>query len=165
MANPKNRRNIQSVKGHGHFGDTFDAGVKNVFGMGNLVSRGRSWDLVLDGKRYELKTGAGELGDANARAIYGCSKVIFCPVYDETLPVEKQEAFVIDRDTFVNVIKAAGLYRDKKTTTNGRQVHAIQTFWNRSKKKAHSQKAYDRLIDGLYQNMDMMLDKFIAQHQ
>ena len=165
MSNPKNRRNIQSVNGDGHFGDTFDAGVKNVFGKGNLVSRGRSWDLVLDGRIYELKTGAGELGNADSKALKGCSIVIFCPVYDENLPVEEQEAFVISRNAFIQVLKDAGLYRESKTTTNGRQVHAIQTFWNRSKDKAHSQKAYDRLIDGLYENMDMMWDEFITEHR
>ncbi|HZJ75992.1 MAG TPA: hypothetical protein VFD25_05325 [Clostridia bacterium] len=161
MANLKNRRNIQSIKGDGHFGDTFDAGIKNIFGMGNLVSRGRSWDLVLNGKRYELKTGAGELGNANMKAIYGSSKVIYCPVYDEKLSVEEQEAFVIDKKAFLQVIKDAGLYRESKTTTNNRQVHAIQTFWNRTKKAPHSKKAYERLLDGLYDNMNMMLDEFI----
>ena len=161
MTIQKNRRNIQSVKGDGHFGDTFDAGIKNVFGMGNLVSRGRSWDLVLDGKRYELKTGAGELGNTDIKALHGSSMVIYCPVYDETLSVEEQEAFVIDKNTFLQVIKNAGLYRESKTTTNNRQVHAIQTFWNRSKEAPHSKKAYERLLDGLYNNMDMMLDEFI----
>lgn len=161
MANSKNRRNIQSVKGDGHFGDTFDAGMKNVFGMGNLVSRGRSIDLILNGKHYELKTGAGELGNADKKALHGCSMVIYCPVYDETVSVEEQEAFVIEKNAFLQVIKNAGLYRETKTTTNKRQVHAIQTFWNRSKKAPHSKKAYERLLDGLYDNMDMMLDEFI----
>ena len=165
MATIKNRRNIQSVKGDGHFGDTFDAGIKNVFGMGNLVSRGKSWDLVLNGKRYELKTGAGELGNADKKALHGSSTVIYCPVYDETLSVEEQEAFIIDKNTFLQVIKDAGLYRESKTTTNKRQVHAIQTFWNRSKKKAHSKIAYERLLDGLYNNMNMMLDEFIEANR
>lgn len=161
----KNRRNIQSIKGDGHFGDTFDAGIKNVFGMGNLVSRGKSWDLVLNGKRYELKTGAGELGSIDKKALYGCSMVIYCPVFDETLPIEQQEAFVIDKNTFLQVIKDAGLYRESKKTTNNRQVQAIQTFWNRSKKAPHSKKAYERLLDGLYNNMEMMLDEFIEANR
>ena len=165
MLTLKNRRNIQSVKGDGHFGDTFDAGMKNVFGMGNLVSRGRSVDLILNGKHYELKTGAGELGNADKKALHGSSMVIYCPVYDETLSVEQQEAFVIDKNTFLQVIKDAGLYRETKTTTNNRQVHAIQTFWNRSKKAPHSKKAYERLLDGLYENMDMMLDEFIEANR
>ena len=165
MANLKNRRNIQSTKGDGHFGDTFDAGMKNVFGMGNLVSRGRSVDLILNGKHYELKTGAGELGNADKKALHGCSMVIYCPVYDETISVEEQEAFVIEKKAFLQVIKDAGLYRETKTTTNKHQVHAIQTFWNRSKKAPHSKKAYNRLLDGLYDNMDMMLDEFIEANR
>jgi len=165
MTIPKNRRNIQSVKGDGHFGDTFDAGIKNVFGMGNLISRGRSVDLVLNGKHYELKTGAGELGSADKKPLHGSSMVIYCPVYDETLPVEEQEAFVIEKNAFLQVIKDAGLYRETKTSTNNRQVHAIQTFWNRSKKAPHSKKAYNRLLDGLYDNMDMMLDEFIEANK
>lgn len=165
MANSKNRRNIQSTKGDGHFGDTFDAGIKNVFGMGNLVSRGRSVDLILNGKHYELKTGAGELGNADKKALHGSSMVIYCPVYDETVSVEEQEAFVIEKNAFLQVIKDAGLYRETKTTTNKHQVHAIQTFWNRSKKAPHSKKAYNRLLDGLYDNMDMMLDEFIEANR
>ena len=69
--------------------------------MGNLVSRGRSVDLILNGKHYELKTGAGELGNADKKALHGSSMVIYCPVYDETLSVEQQEAFVIDKNTFL----------------------------------------------------------------
>ena len=159
-----NRRKIQSVNGSGHFGDTFDAGMKDVFGMGNLVSRGKSVDLILDGRHIELKTGSSELGNADAKALRGCPLVIYCPVFDENAAIEDQEAFVIKRDKFLQVIKDAGLYRETKTTTNGRQVHAIQTFWNRTKKAPHSKKAYDRLMDGLYENMEMMLDEFIAEN-
>ena len=165
MLTLKNRRNIQSVKGDGHFGDTFEAGMKKVFDMGNLVSRGRSVDLILNGKHYEVKTGAGELGNADKKALHGSSMVIYCPVYNETLSVEEQEAFVIEKNAFLQVIKDAGLYRETKTTTNKRQVHAIQTFWNRSKKAPHSKKAYNRLLDGLYENMDMMLDEFIEANR
>ena len=165
MSNPKNRRNIQSVNGDGHFGDTFDAGIKNVFGMGNLVSRGRSIDLILNGLHFELKTGGGELGDVDKKALRGCPLVIYCTVFDEAVCIEEQEAFVIEREKFLAVIKGAGLYRESKTTTNNRQVHAIQTFWNRSKNSPHSKKAYERLLDGLYNNMSMMLDEFIEANR
>ena len=42
MLTLKNRRNIQSVKGDGHFGDTFDAGMKKCIWNGKSC---KSWSV------------------------------------------------------------------------------------------------------------------------
>ena len=160
---PRNRRNIQSEKGSGHFGDTFEAGIKALVGQDCLVSRGRSFDLILNKKRYEIKTGAGELGRVGERACAGVSMIIYCPVFDETKPIEKQEAFVIKRQTFLDLLVDVGLYRTNKATTNkGNNIQAIQTFWNRSKNAPHGKKYY-ALIDALYDRMEMTLEDFLKE--
>lgn len=160
---PKNRRNIQSENGSGHYGDTFEAGLKSVFGQLALVSRGRAFDLILDKKRYEIKTGSGELGRTGSKPCAGVSFVIYCPVYNENVAIYQQEAFVLKRDNFLKAIETAGLMRYGKATTNGTNtVNAIQTFWNRSKNAPHG-KGYYRLLDALYDNMECTLEDFIYE--
>ena len=106
--------------------------------MGNLVSRGRSVDLILNGKHYELKTGAGgELGNADKKALHGSSMVIYCPVYDETVSVEEQEAFVIEKNAFLQVIKDAGLYRETKTTRQISIKFTLYKLFGIEAKKRH----------------------------
>lgn len=160
---PKNRRLVQSQDGHGFYGDTFEVAIKNLLGYAELVSRGRSFDLIVKGKRYEVKTGAGELGRVGTKACAGVSRVIYCPVYAEDKPLDEQEAFVLERDTFIQVLEEVGLYRSEKTPTNGRsQVQAIQTFWNRSKNAPHGKK-YFALIDALYENTLMDWEDFLNE--
>ena len=161
---PANRRNIQSVNGDGHFGDTFETSLKIRLGLkDNLVSRGRSVDMILGGKRCEIKQGAGELGRTGKRTCSGVSHVVYCPVYDENKPIDSQECFILERDTFVAVLHQVGLYRESKTPTNGRQpVQAIQTFWNRSKNAPHGKK-YFALIDALYENQLMDWEEFLER--
>lgn len=160
-----NQRNMQGKNGSGHYGDWFEGELKGVFGFEKFVSRGRSWDLVLNRKRYELKTGAGELGCMDKKPLYGSSMVIYCPVVQQEFGIEKQEAFVISKKAFLEVIQEVGLMRIGKTTTNGGKRYAIQTFYNKSKNKPHSIKKYDALIDALYANMEMTLDEFIKMNK
>lgn len=161
MSIPTNRRNVQSINGDGHYGDTFETALKEYFGQLALVSRGRAFDFILDKTRYEIKTGAGELGRTGKKACAGVSYVIYCPVYDESKPIEAQEAFVVKRDDFINLLQAVGLYRESKTPTNGRaNVQAIQTFWNRSKNAPHGKK-YFALLDALYDAQVMEWETFL----
>ena len=161
MAIPINRRNIQSIDGDGHYGDTFEAALKAHFNKPALVSRGRAFDFIMDKTRYEIKTGAGELGRTGKKACAGVSYVIYCPVYDERKPIDEQEAFIVKRDDFINLLQTIGLYRESKTPTNGRaNVQAIQTFWNRSKNAPHGKKYY-ALIDSLYDAAVMEWETFL----
>lgn len=167
MAIPRNRREVQF--GDGFFGDSFEAGLKAAFGQPALVSRGRAFDLILDGMKIEVKTGAGELGNEGERALKGVSRILYCPVFNPALPISKQEAFVVKRQDFLDMLQEIGLYRASKTTTNtyrgkddcNRQ--AIQTFWNHKQGKPHG-KGYERLIDALYDISEMSLQDLLEGH-
>ena len=161
---PTNRRTVQD--GDGYYGDTFEAQLKAFFGQPALVSRGRAFDLIVNHKRYECKTGAGELGNSGETAMRGVSTVLYCPVFNPAVDLYHQEAFVISRDTFLEVLHNVGLYRAEKVTTNtyrGKDDctrQAIQTFWNHSKNAPHGKK-YFALLDELYEHCDMTLDEFL----
>ena len=164
---PTNRRTVQD--GDGYYGDTFEAQLKAFFGQPALVSRGRAIDLIVNNKRYECKTGAGELGNTGETAMKSISTVLYCPVFNPAADLYHQEAFVIKRKTFLEILHDVGLYRDGKVTTNtyrGKDDctrQAIQTFWNHSKNAPHGKK-YFALLDELYERCDMTLDEFLAEN-
>ena len=121
------------------------------------------------GVAYEIKTGAGELHlSAKGDKIVGCKKVLYIPVpYVETVDgkevinPEQQEGFILDRAVFLDLLKDVGLFRESKTTTDGKTTAAIQTFWVRKTNKPHSQKKYNALIDALYERCEETLADMI----
>ena len=115
--------------------------------------------------KFEVKTGAGELGKAGRALLPHCHKVLFVPVpvadNDGTIDPYKQEGFIIDKPVFIDLLEGLGLIRYGKTTTAGAKVNAIQTFWNRSKNAPHSKKKYNALMDALYDNCDTTLEEYL----
>lgn len=144
--------------GHGFYGDTFEDSIRNYLGIERGVARGNRTDLIINGKRCEIKTGAGELKSVYGKLLFGVSSVIYCPVVNPKLPLHRQEAFYLTRDNFIAVLNECGLIRTK-VTTNGRDIFALQTIYNHTQQKPHSLKTFTKFIDGLYNNEMMPFDE------
>ena len=137
-------------------GKTFERNLKAYFNQQDKVSRQGKIDFRRDRKCYEVKTGAGELDSLlKGKIKYVC----YVPVVDINAPVDRQEGFILERETFINLLETCGLIREKTTTSGSRKV-TIQTFWNNSKNAPHSKKKYELLLSELYDNCIMTLDEY-----
>lgn len=145
----------------GRFGKVTEC---NITGSDSVKTAGRvDWTYLR--KRYEIKTGAGELGNVGERLVKGASMVLYIPIpeveADGSLDVARQEGFILTRTAFLEAIETAGLLREKTSTSGSRKV-TIQTFWNRKLNKPHG-KGYERLLDALYENCEQTLEELIAE--
>ena len=132
----------------GRIGKNFEVELKATLKLIPKVARPGRTDLRKNHVCYEIKTGAGELGNIGDKLVKGSSMVIFVPVVDENRNFFKQEGFVMSRDLFLEVLENCGMIREK-TATNGTKKMTIQTFWNRSKNAPHG-KGYARMLDAFY---------------
>lgn len=131
----------------GRNGKAFERLCKEALHMQSKVARQGRTDMYRARQCYEVKTGAGELGNIGEKLVKGSSYVIYCPVIRTERELDKQEAFVMTRDTFLEVLAGVGLLREKTSTDGSRKV-TIQTFWNNKLKAPHGKKYY-ALIDAL----------------
>lgn len=147
-----------SMLDDGAFGKAFEA----VFTGKRCKSAGKT-DWRHYGKRYEVKTGAGELGDAGDKLLKGVQFVLYCPVplaeIDGTIDAYKQEAFLLTREAFIEALAEAGALREKVSTAGKRKV-TIQTFWNRKQNKPHG-RLLDRILEQMYEHCEMTLDEML----
>ena len=147
---------------HGKWGLSFEYDLKVALGLNAKIAKVGRTDIRKANICYEAKSGSGEVGVHGEKMLKGCSKVIYCPVVNENLPIEKQEAFILDRAVFLEMLEDLGLLRTK-ISSDGVEMDTIQTFWNHSKNAPHSVKKYNALIDALYANCEMELADFLAQ--
>lgn len=152
--------NNYSTTDDGAFGKAFEAAR-----TGRRCKSAGKIDWTHYRVKYELKTGAGELGDADgSKLLKGVMYVIYCPVpvadADGKIRLEEQEAFVLTRDAFLASLEQAGALREKTSTAGKRKV-TIQTFWNRKQNKPHGTLLY-RLLDALYENCECTLEEMLA---
>lgn len=112
-------------------------------------------------KRYEIKSGAGELGNAGGKLVKNATLVIYVPVpvadNNGEIRPEIQEGFVLTRENFLLALTQAGAIREK-TATNGTRKITIQTFWNRTKNAPHG-KLYERILDAMYEYCNCTLEE------
>lgn len=153
--------NNYSIADCGLFGKAMEAAI-----TGRRCKSAGKVDWTHHRVRFEVKTGAGELGDANgARLLKGSAYVIYCPVpiadADGYIDLTKQEAFVLTREAFLASLAEAGAIREKTSTAGKRKV-TIQTFWNRKQNKPHGALLY-RLLDALYENCECTLEEMIEE--
>lgn len=144
-------------------GDCFELALHAHFGQELKVSGNGVVDLkakvtAKTFNKVEVKTGAGQIPNN----LKGNSYVIYCPVVDLTLPLHKQEAFVIKRAVFIKCLQEAGCYRMSKKTTSGQTTEAIQTFWNRKLNKPHGRKL-EYLLDALYNSGCKTLEEWLEE--
>lgn len=139
----------------GKWGKALERSCKVHFSMKDKVSRPGTVDFRRARVCYEVKSGAGEVKALiNSKLKY----VLYIPVVDEDKAEDQQEGFLLERETFLQILDDLGLLR-RKVTTRGTETVSIQTFWNHSKNKPHGRKYYD-LIDALYENSLMTLEDF-----
>jgi len=141
----------------GKFGKTFERDMKAYFNQKAVVAKQGKIDFRRDRKCFEVKTGAGELdGLLKSKIKY----VIYVPVVAETEAVDRQEGFILEKNTFLEVLNTCGLIR-AKVRTDGSETVAIQTFWNKKENKPHGKK-YGQLLDLLYENSLMTLEEYFS---
>lgn len=154
----------ENEKHDGRYGEGVEMALKAYFRLKINVSKPGRTDMRKANVCYEIKTGAGELGDVGHKLVKGCSMVVYVPVVNENLPIEEQEGFVMEREVFLEILEECGLIREKTSTSGVRKV-TIQTFWNRSKNAPHG-KGYRRMLDAFYNNesvtpLDIWLEQFL----
>ena len=132
----------------GKYGKATEEAVKEFLRLKVCVAKAGRTDMRKAQVCYEIKTGAGELGDLDGKLIKGSSMVIYIPVVDENAPVYRQEGFVMSREVFLATLDGLGLIREK-TSTAGKRKITIQTFWNRKQNKPHGGK-YERMLYAFY---------------
>ena len=135
----------------GKFGKSTEEGIKEFLGLKVCVAKVGRTDMRKEQVCYEIKTGAGELGDFGGKLIKGASMVIYIPVVDENLPIDRQEGFVMSREIFLETLNGLGMIREKTSTAGMRKI-TIQTFWNRKQNKPHG-KGLAKMLDAFY-NME-----------
>ena len=151
-----------SVHGEdGLAGDCFELALHDVLEQELIVSARGVVDVKMriSAKNYnkvEVKTGAGQI----PHNLKGNSYVIYCPVVDLSKPLNRQEAFIIKREAFIQCLKDSGCYRESKRTTVGTNTEAIQTFWNRKLNAPHGRKLY-KLLDALYSSGCQTLEEWL----
>lgn len=136
--------------------------IKEFLNLKVCVAKAGRTDLRKANICYEVKTGAGELGDFGGKLVKGSSKVIYIPVINEAEPIEKQEGFVMSREVFLSILDDCGMIREKTSSKGVRKI-TIQTFWNRSKNAPHGKK-YFTMIDAFYSCEEMVtLEEWLKQ--
>lgn len=154
------RKEMYKENDSGAMGKTFERDLKVLLGQADKVASPSKADFRKRYKYGEIKTGAGELGELGGKLIKGSSFVVYVPVVDMEKPVEKQEGFVLDRVTFIELLDELGLIRTKKSTSGAMKV-TIQTFWNHKAGKPTSVKKYNALLDALYEKSEYTLEEWL----
>lgn len=161
---------------------TYKTDYSNIanYSLADCGAFGKAFESALTGKRcktqnkidrwigktkIEVKTSAGELGNAGSVLLPHCSKVLYCPVplmgNDGYIDAYKQEAFLLTREAFLDALAEAGAIREKTSTAGFRKV-TIQTFWNRKANKPHGALLY-RLLDAMYEHCECTLEELLEQ--
>ena len=132
-------------KACGRNGKAFERLCKERLHMQSKVAAPGRTDMRRAAQCYEIKSGAGELGKLGDKLVKGSRYVIYCPVINPKKELTEQRAYVMARDTFLEVLSEAGLLREK-TSTNGERKITIQTFWNGKLNAPHGKK-YFKLLE------------------
>ena len=92
---------IENKENCGAYGIACEMELKRFLHLKVKVSEPNQTDLRKARVCYEVKTGAGELGDEGQKLVKGASYVIYVPVVDETRAVSEQEGFVMNKAIFL----------------------------------------------------------------
>jgi hypothetical protein len=155
----RNNMNDYNVNDCGRYGKAMECSVtgKDKAKSANKVD----WYHLR--KRYEVKTGAGELGNVGGRLVKGAQKVLYIPVVvlDEKGNVipRNQEGFILTRENFLQALEVAGALRTKVSTAGVEKV-TIQTFWNRKKDAPHG-RLYFKILDAMYEYCEETLEDML----
>lgn len=144
---------INKLENCGAYGIATEKAVKEALHLLVKVSRQGRTDVRKNFTCYEIKTGAGELGNKGEKLLKGSTMVVYIPLplesKDGTLDIKAQEGFVMSREIFLSTLENIKMLREKKPTS-GKQKITIQTFWNRSKMQPHG-RGYFKMLDAFYE--------------
>lgn len=143
----------------GKWGKALESSIKLYFGRKPTVSKQGKIDFIKNRKYFEIKSGAGELDYLIKSKV---KFVVFVPVVNEELPIDKQEGFILKRTDFLDMLNSIGLVRSKISTAGTEKV-TIQTYWNHSKNKPHGAK-YFTLLDKLYDYSLFTLEEYFTMN-
>ncbi|MBQ0125433.1 MAG: hypothetical protein KBS59_03810 [Clostridiales bacterium] len=160
------------VTDSGKAGKIFEREIHIVFNRADIsVRKAGKADERFDRKNYEIKSGAGELGNLGSKLVKGASMVIFAPVVSEAIYVDENgdercdlnavEGFVLTRDAFLDGLEQAGALRSK-VSTSGTEKVTIQTFWNNAKHAPHG-KLLERILDEMYDRCEMTFEEWLGE--
>lgn len=153
------RFEVYTEEDSGRWGKATERSIKLYFNQLDKVARPGRVDFRRAHTCYEVKTGAGEIDSLlNSKLKY----VLYIPVVNEAMPIEKQEGFLLSRTDFLDILDNLGLIRSKISSA-GIQKVTIQTFWNHSKNKPHGAKYYS-LLDACYETCLMTLEDFLQNN-
>lgn len=168
-----------SIADSGAFGKAFEAAL-----TGKRCKVSGKVDRWLGHTRLEVKTAGGQLWLDGEETIAHADKVLYCPVpiadADGYVDPYKQEAFLLNKEAFLEALEQAGAIRTdkirtpearaKKAAENGergpvqpgefKRSVAIQTFWNRKANKPHGRLLY-RILDAMYENCECTLEELL----
>lgn len=150
----------------GFWGNNFEANIKDFLGLEPEKAPTGKIDLRHKRKCYDVGQGAKVLNynpKSNKRDLCGTPYVLYAPIVDMSLPIERQEGFLIKRDELLNALDACGLIRSKQAS-NGTVQKTIQTFWNYSKNAPHGSK-YFKLLDELYERCECTLQEWLERER
>ena len=147
----------------GGLGKATEENIKEFLHLVVKVSKAGQTDMRKSRICYEIKTGAGELGNYGEKLVKGSSRVIYIPVVDADLPVESQEGFVMSRELFLQILDECGMIREKTSTAGIRKI-TIQTFYNRKLNKPHG-RGLNKMLNAFYSTegvepLDVWLSQF-----
>ena len=155
----------------GKYGKAVEMQLKAALDLKICVSRQGRTDLRKACTNYEVKTGAGELGDLGKRLVKGCSAVLYVPVpvvscddNGEYIDLASCDGYVLTRNDFLDALEEAGAIRTKRSTSGAMKV-TIQTFWNRSKNAPHGALLEKRLIPALETYCSATLAEWLEQYE
>lgn len=137
----------------GGLGKSTEEEIKELLGLLVKVARPGRTDMRKNNICYEVKTGAGELGNFGEKLVKGSSMVVYIPVVDEAQPLQRQEGFVMRREVFLQILDDCGMIREKISTAGVKKV-TIQTFWNRKLNKPHG-RGLQKMLDAFYDSDDV----------
>lgn len=139
---------IENKENCGAYGIACEMELKRFLHLKVKVSGPNQTDLRKARVCYEVKTGAGELGDEGQKLVKGASYVIYVPVVDESRAISEQEGFVMNKAIFLETLDSLGMIR-RKASSCGMPKITIQTFWNRKQNKPHGKKLFE-MLDAFY---------------
>jgi hypothetical protein len=144
-------------------GDALELAIKDFYHKPLTISKQGHADIRIGSRNFEVKSGAGELGDAYTRKLLrGSGRVVYVPVVYYDQPLERQDGYVMDRADFLEALEEAGAIRwSKQSTSKGLRV-TIQTFWIRSKNKPHG-RLLSRMLDAFEARESEELCEFLEQ--
>ena len=154
----------------GKYGKAFEQALKARLHLAVKVAKQGRTDLRKGGVCYEVKSGAGELGNIGGKLVKGSSMVVYVPVIETAVDengifvnLNSCNGYVLSRENFLTALEESGAIREKTSTAGTRKV-TIQTFWNRKENRAHGKLLF-RMEEKLEEYAECSLAEWLEMYE